>query len=212
MVERKYAAPCFAKMSGEQLELAADNILMKLHVITGWQMPQNELFQDELARQLSLKLKESYPTVNIVEIEFAFRNNTTVKDWGKNMNLALIDEVMIPYLNDRSEASESERCAVKHIELPAPEITDEDSIQTARDIYKATKNHHYIAYGVYNRLLKAKLIQLSSEQKEAVKTQAKTIIQNSLNDDKNFLGDISEEKYLNRLCKKLAVARYFDNE
>jgi len=36
------------------------------------------------------------------EIEYAFRQSgTTVRDWGKAMNLSLIDEVLIPYLGER---------------------------------------------------------------------------------------------------------------
>lgn len=47
--------------------------------------------------------------LNVEEIEYAFRSSgTVVKDWGKSMNLALIDEVLIPYLNQRFELSTTE--------------------------------------------------------------------------------------------------------
>lgn len=59
-----------------------------------------------LLDQFVKKLIESYPNVNPEEIEYAFRNyGTTVKDWGKSMNLSLIDEVMMPYLSDRKHLS-----------------------------------------------------------------------------------------------------------
>lgn len=82
-------------------------LLLKIHVITGWAIPEGE-FQDILIDQLEKKLLESYPLVNPDEVEYAFRNNTSVKDWGKAMNLSLIDEVMIPYLEKRRELSSLE--------------------------------------------------------------------------------------------------------
>jgi len=86
----------------------AIGLLAKIHVITGWIVPENELM-NILVDQFEKKLYESYPTVNPDEVEFAFRTEgTKVKDWGKSMNLSLIDEVMYPYLSKRFELSKLE--------------------------------------------------------------------------------------------------------
>lgn len=85
----------------------ANVLLAKINAITGWIVP--DLTLDILIDQFRKKLVESYGDCNPEEIEFAFRNyGTVIKDWGKQMNLSLIDEVMIPYLSRRSEVSQHE--------------------------------------------------------------------------------------------------------
>jgi len=92
-------------MNAAELALSAKKILLTIHVITGWTIPATELM-NVLINQFEKKMLESYPNVNQEEIEYAFRNSgTTVKDWGKAMNLALIDEVLIPYLDERKRLS-----------------------------------------------------------------------------------------------------------
>lgn len=92
-------------MSWAEVSAWGKSLLLKIHVITGWVIPDAELLTI-LIDQFQKKMVESYPNTNPEEIEFAFRNNgTTVKDWGKAMNLALIDEVMIPYLQERHRIS-----------------------------------------------------------------------------------------------------------
>lgn len=79
-------------------------LLLKINVITGWVISEDQM--EVLADQFGKKLIESYPDMNPEEIEFAFRRDgTIVKDWGKPMNLALIDEVLIPYRNTRHRLS-----------------------------------------------------------------------------------------------------------
>lgn len=88
-------------------------ILVRIHVITGWTLPTDSLL-NVLVDQFQKKLIESYPLINSEEIEYAFRNyGTVVKDWGKSMNLSLIDEVLIPYMDERRKASEVEERKVK---------------------------------------------------------------------------------------------------
>jgi hypothetical protein len=107
MVSLKYKGQRFGAMSETERLSAAEIITLKLSIITGWEVHSKEL-QDLFIEQLALKLGEGYANVNIHEIEYAFRNNTEVKDWGKAMNLSLIDEVMIPYLSKRRELSQIE--------------------------------------------------------------------------------------------------------
>lgn len=90
-------------MDDEEINLLANGLLIKIHVIMGWIIPINE-FMTELTNQFGKKMIESYSKVNIDEIEFAFRNyGTAVRDWGKLMNAALNDK----YKKINSEVSDT---------------------------------------------------------------------------------------------------------
>ena len=89
-------------MDPEQLVLHAQALLLKIHVITGWRIPENETLLTVLQDQFYKKLIEDYANVNVQEIEYAFRRfGTAIKDWGKDVNLNLIDTVMVQYLAER---------------------------------------------------------------------------------------------------------------
>lgn len=91
-------------MSASDQTKWAAALLIKINVITGWVIDQ--LLMAVLADQFEKKLIENYSDMNPDEIEFAFRRDgTVIKDWGKPMNLALIDEVLIPYRNTRHRLS-----------------------------------------------------------------------------------------------------------
>jgi len=88
-------------MTEQEVLMWGKTLLLKIHVITGWTIPDSDLLVI-LVDQFQKKLVESYPDMNVDEIEYAFRQSgTTVRDWGKAMNLSLIDEVLIPYLGER---------------------------------------------------------------------------------------------------------------
>lgn len=108
MMALKYAAPRICDMDMNLQSMWAKSLLLKIHVITGWVIPDTDLLTI-LIDQFEKKLIENYGMLNVEEIEYAFRSSgTVVKDWGKSMNLALIDEVLIPYLNHRFELSTTE--------------------------------------------------------------------------------------------------------
>jgi hypothetical protein len=108
MMALKYAAPRICDMDHNLQSMWAKSLLLKIHVITGWVIPDTDLL-NILIDQFEKKLIENYGVLNVEEIEYAFRSGgTVVKDWGKSMNLALIDEVLIPYLNQRFELSATE--------------------------------------------------------------------------------------------------------
>lgn len=72
---------------------------------------------DILIDQFTKKILESYPLINSDEIEYAFRNKPIeIKEWGKAMNLSLIDEVVQPYIEKRYEISGIEERSKKLIE------------------------------------------------------------------------------------------------
>lgn len=95
-------------MPEEDVDLWVDALMLKINAITGWTIPSGvvlTVFTDQLKK----KMAESYSTVNGEEVEYAFRNyGTEVKDWGKQMNLSLLDQVLIPYLKKRASLSEIE--------------------------------------------------------------------------------------------------------
>lgn len=107
MIELKYKSPQINVI--KEVGTWAKILLLKIHVITGWSLPTDEMIETVLTDQFIKKLQEDYGDLNVDEIEYAFRSGgTRVKDWGKNMNLSLIDEVLIPYCHDRYELSLAE--------------------------------------------------------------------------------------------------------
>lgn len=177
-------------MSHGDLLTAVHVILLKLHVITGWNMPPNEML-DILIDQLSKKLIERYPLVNADEMEFAFRNNSTVKDWGKSMNLNLIDEVMIPYLERRVMLSQIEEQR-KPLELPAAQITDAEFIEAVKKHYQHHKDYKQIPVMAYDALN----LNLTIDEKRNIRE----IVMSNAPIGAN----------IKDLCKQMACKIYFD--
>jgi len=113
-------------MQQQNLWAFAKATVLKIHVITGWSIPKDDLMKI-LLDQFIKKIKESYPDTNPEEWEYAFRNyGTTVKDWGKSMNLALIDEVMLPYMADRKHLSHE--VEERKVEPPPMNILDDEEL------------------------------------------------------------------------------------
>jgi len=122
-------------MDQEEIDLWADALLLKIHVITGWTIPEKTVlfvFTDQFKK----KILESYSRCNPDEIEYAFRTEgTIVKDWGKSMNLSLIDEVMIPYMKKRFEVGIlEEQQKVKQLEAPKENLTDKTMLDWWQDV------------------------------------------------------------------------------
>ncbi len=129
IIHKKYAAPQLGKLSENELRIAAKVLVLKIHVITGWVVPDNEM-RGILTDQFSKKLLEDYSMLNSEEVEFAFRKSgTVIKDWGKQMNLNLLDQVLLPYLGERVLASASEE---KRKNPPAQRIYSDEEILNER--------------------------------------------------------------------------------
>jgi hypothetical protein len=130
IIKKKYAAKQISAMNEQELSLWPKSLILKIHVITGWVVPATELF-NILTDQFKKKLVEDYGNMNTEEIEYAFRKSgTVIKDWGKEMNLNLIDQVLIPYLSERIEASRNE----ERMKNPPIQkiLTDEDLLNISR--------------------------------------------------------------------------------
>jgi hypothetical protein len=109
VVALKYAGKQFGSMDAAELATWIKSLLLKIHIITGWTIPEKEMM-NILLDQFQKKIIENYPDLNGEEIEFAFRSKgTIIEDWGKTMNLNLLDKVLLPYLDNRFKISETER-------------------------------------------------------------------------------------------------------
>lgn len=157
-------------MNEEQIDLFGDAMLLKISVITGWVLP-TETLQNLLVDQFKKKMLESYSECNAEEVEYAFRNfGYQVKDWGKQMNLNLIDEVMRPYLQKRREQSFAEE---RVAQLPAPKAKSESLSDfamlrwLAREIQfvKTGKPLEFIPEELYDYLDKRGAINVTNEEK-----------------------------------------------
>ena len=103
-------------MEEAEVEVWAEALLIRISVTTGWSLPDQKVYSI-LTEQFRKKLVESYSRLNPEEIEYACRNYSPgVQDWGKKINLSLIDEVVRPYLQKRMELSKQEEYAI----LPPP--------------------------------------------------------------------------------------------
>lgn len=103
----------------------AKTLLLRIHVITGWNLPADDLMSI-LVDQFDKKIVESYPNVNPDEVEYAFRNSR-VKEWGKQLNISLIDEAMQEYLEARlavSRIEEQRKTQLAQIAGPKEDISD----------------------------------------------------------------------------------------
>src|ERR1700753_4407468 len=91
ILELKYASKKFESMDWSEVDIWAQALLVKVNVITGWIISDGTL--EILVDQFRKKIIESYGNCNPEKFEYAFRTyGTSVKDWGKQMNLSLIDE------------------------------------------------------------------------------------------------------------------------
>lgn len=157
-------------MDADEIYIHSQALLLKIHVVTGWVIPAKDLMI-VLLDQFNKKIKESYDVVNPDEIEYAFRTHgTTVKDWGKQMNLALIDEVMIPYLQQRSEISRLEeqiKSKPKMIEEKR-DLTDADYQswydQVAKDVLDNNLSLLLIPEPLFHWLKKTKQLELEMSE------------------------------------------------
>ncbi|MES2620218.1 MAG: hypothetical protein V4615_05130 [Bacteroidota bacterium] len=200
VIEKKYAAPVFSKLNNAQLFDAAEILLLKLYVITGWTLPES-VMQTILVDQFCKKLQESYGNVNSEEVEYSFRNNTEVQDWGKTMNLSLIDAVMRPYLQQRLEVSRREEVrSIKQLPSTVVETTDAEFIESVKATWLSSDRKVSVIPELAYKVLKTTLA-LSTEKKDEIRKSIDAGCDPEL-----------PQAARNLLCKQLAVARYFENQ
>lgn len=184
ILELKYTGKQFGVMDESERWFAAQTLLLKIHAIKGWTIPVSELM-DILIDQFQHKLEESYQNVTIAEIEYAFRNSTDVKDWGKALNLSLIDEVMQPYLETRFDLSQQEEKLKKPVMIEAPtKMSKEEKAEWIME-WKQNQNINFelIPLIFYDFMEEDNLLRLSKEQKWAYIEKATTNVKAQLQID-----------------------------
>jgi hypothetical protein len=168
VIELKYAAPLFCKMNDQQRTLSATKLLLQIHVITGWTIPANEVMMNILADQFQKKLNEKYRNLNQEEVEYAFRNRgIDVKDWGKALNLTMIDDILLPYLDNRADLSKTEESIATKMLPDSSTITREMTKEDWDELITAAKDYSFdtIPVMIYDYLIREKMITVSNEEK-----------------------------------------------
>jgi hypothetical protein len=189
ILDLKYRSLPFGRLSEMGLRTTTKVLMLKISVITGWIVPDKEL-KIILEDQLSKMFVESFPTVNADEMEFAFRNNH-VKDWGKSMNLNLINEVMEPYLERRREVSKfEEQRREGQLLLPENTVTDQEFVESVKMLYQHHQDFKQIPVLVYDCIDQ----ELTSEKKKEIKAIVDGIMEGATKDH----------------YKQYAVKLYFD--
>lgn len=167
IVELKYISKPFGAMTLPDRTKWTKALLLKISIITGWIVPDNEAL-NVLVDQFEKKLNESYPTVNPDEVEYAFRNaGTTVQDWGKQINLSLIDQVMIPFIEKRFEVSrKEEQQKLKKLPMTIENISDMQLWDSTMEFVKRPNaSVHLIPPGLYEWADKNGNINTSRDEK-----------------------------------------------
>jgi hypothetical protein len=209
MVELKYAAKPFFTMDDDEIDAFSAAILFKISVITGWQMPDNELHESELIEQLKKIFEEKYGRVNIQEVEYAFRHHLQ-PDWGKFFNLSMLSDVLDPYLSKRAEISQlEERIKSKPKELPAAteKLTDDEILDYTRKAYQATNNPLLIPKGVW-RIVKTR-IEFSEAERAEIRRLASLRVKQLFAKNPVDYKNENEQEWIDRVSKQLAVEKYF---
>ncbi|CAL1518156.1 hypothetical protein MMC2321_01897 [Chitinophaga sp. MM2321] len=147
---------------------------MKISVITGWQIPESSEYVTILDDQLKKKLVDDYQDLNIDEFEYALRTyGTKIKDWGKGLNLALIDDAICEYIGIRQHLSSlEEQKRSKQPELPALSSGPVDWSAEWEKIKESARNgalnQSYIITPIYDWLKRTNQLTVSGEARKQI--------------------------------------------
>lgn len=198
VLEVKYSGKTFGVMNEEERWFAAQTLLLKISAITGWTIPISEMM-DILIDQFQKKLQEGYRYTTIAEIEYAFRNRgSDVKDWGKAINLSLMDEVILPYLSERAELSRiEEHLKTKPMIEEKKQLTDEEWEEWLIDI----KNYplELIPVSCYDYLLRKEKINPTTKEKKDYMNKAIPIYAVSISENLRKWDEFIKQKNDNKI-------------
>lgn len=233
VLEMKYKSVKIKKMTDRQLNAHVLALMMKVSVITGWQIPQFDSSEGKkenpyamiLQDQFRKKMMEDYGDLNIDEIEYALRSfGTKIKDWGKAMNLSLIDEAIGKYTFLRREISEYEE-NVK-VNLPSLNAGNADWSDVWERLKENPENKSLITTALYDWLDRTGKIKLDKKEKHSLieRARQKLIVEMKykiMNGEPKYKKDLEElesdkltkltkAKIINR-AKHIAVIELIDN-
>lgn len=109
IAEVKYSGPRFSNIDTLDIPLVTKTLLAQICTITGWLMPENKFAQQALVKEFQCYCMEIADDMTPDEVRYAMRHYALgIKDWGKAVNLQMINEPLIEYRNARAELSEME--------------------------------------------------------------------------------------------------------
>lgn len=109
----KYSALRFAGMNMEAIAIQADLLLLKIHTITGWKMPDARLMKI-LTEEFTIYLRSKLVNANEVEHAFRLYSSRIDKEFGTSLSIMLISQVMEQYFDVRYSIS----CIEEEIKKP----------------------------------------------------------------------------------------------
>lgn len=149
-----------------------------------------------------------YSNHTIAEINLAFEMAISGQldcevNCYENFSCLYFSNIMTAYRLWAKEIYKALPLPTTPLSLPGPPLSDEELIELSRDIFKTTNNFMFIDYRCYE-LLK---IVLPDNDKKRIKLKAAAYLAELYRYDKK----ISDyEILLNRTCKKIAVAEFFN--
>lgn len=155
-------------------------------------------------------IRENYSMHTLMEIKLAFDLAIAGKleceaDHYENFSCLYFSKIMKAY-REWSGRTYKELPQEKPKELPAPVevITDEQRIADAKEIYLSTKNPLFIPVKIWELIKDS--VTLSEQQKSDTKRRAAVMVAEMAKDDKFLFKDKTEQQWINRVTKQLAVA------
>jgi len=221
MLSVKYFGKTFGVMTEGERWISAETLILKISAITGWTVPISEMMAI-LIDQFQKKLQEGYRNTTVEEIEYAFRNRgIETKDWGKALNLSLMDEVMIPYLQERAELSKmEEHLKTKPMIEEKKQLTNEEWEEWIVDI----RNYPFelIPIACYDYLVREGRLSLTAAEKKIFMDKSMGIYAASIQEDVRLWNDFVKQKGENKITgnhfdslvtisKRLIIQDYLKN-
>ncbi len=193
IIQAKYSGRRFGIMGNDERIFCAQRLLIVIHSIIGWTLPVADYY-DILVDQFEKKMQESYSTLNEEEVKYAFRNlSSEVKDWGKFMNLSLLDEVLLPYLHTRQQISDQEEKKQKPIQIEkSGPLSDQEWEEWVTDIKTYPVN--LIPVGCYDYLIRTAQINPTAKEKIIYLDKAMTIYLIDLEGRERVRNDFIKQK------------------
>jgi hypothetical protein len=203
----KYASPIISKMQPVQILQAVRISLYKINVVTGWKLPDDEDYLNVLIEEFCKKLTQQYKNLNFDEIQYSIRTyGTQIKDWGKSINLSLIDEAITIYLDERRRVSIIEEQKKQLPPAAAQPLTDADYLEWVTDtetMYnKGVLSVALLPVPIYDYLDRSGILKLDIETKRIYYKAAFQTYAIAENEQRPHLSKI--------LAKQIALSKYFD--
>ncbi len=231
VIKLKYAQPPICAMAPEVGLTYVQGLVKRIHVITGWAIPELEEDRHILFSEMYNHLVETWPSFNAEEIAYSVRTyGPEIENWGKNINLVLLDKCIGKYYtHERQEASKrEEQKKVPETHRIAPPFDWRECAETNYQLFLANKlKLELLPAEILGELEKSELVPPGldkgmlphAEKKVFAQFRAKeaAIIAGKDNANRNqlnaefdrFIEQGAQYYAVVALSKKLAVIKYF---